>query len=184
MTAQIAKLLKRCRKEKNLTLQEVATRSGLSISYISLLERGLNSPTIENLNKLCFALDITLTSLIDKVSDAPSIVVKKDERQLLFEGPGYRCEAANAEDMKMNCVVMTILDNQLHVTTPHVADEAGYVVKGSLSITVSGTNYHICEGDCIYIEANREHSYQKTSEEECVIFWTYAGSKHIVFDDE
>jgi transcriptional regulator with XRE-family HTH domain len=52
------------RLELDLTLAEVAEKSGLSIPYISNLERGRGNPTIDALGALARTLEVPLTSLI------------------------------------------------------------------------------------------------------------------------
>ena len=77
----------------------------------------------------------------------------------------------------MECLVMTISDTSLHVSNAHVADEIGYIVSGSITMNVSGVEYPLSQGDCIYIEANQHHSYYKTSKEDCVSIWVYSSTQ-------
>jgi transcriptional regulator with XRE-family HTH domain len=49
--------LRRVRKAVNITQEELAFRAGLDRTYISLLERGLKSPTLTTLFRLCQELD-------------------------------------------------------------------------------------------------------------------------------
>ena len=65
-------------------MKDLSARSGLSISYLSMLERGLSSPTIANLNKICRAFNITLSGLVLTL-DQDKILVKKDERRRIYD---------------------------------------------------------------------------------------------------
>ena len=56
----IGQLIKDFRKKKNLTLRDLAMKSGVSYSQISKIERGANIPTEETLIKLKNALDINV----------------------------------------------------------------------------------------------------------------------------
>lgn len=61
----IGKRIKQLRREKGLTLQELAARSGVSPGYISMLERGFKkSPTLEILKKLAKGLSVSLSEII------------------------------------------------------------------------------------------------------------------------
>lgn len=184
MNAQIGRLIKRHRKDRGYTLQELAEKSSLSASYLSLTERGLNSPTIENLNSICRALNITLSSLIAAADEEDDIVVKANERRAILTSADYLYEAATEGEHNMSCVVMTVRDNSVHKSNPHVADEVGFIVSGSLLLTVSGREYMLSAGDCIYIDANQAHSYRKVGDEDCVSFWTYSSPAHAVMDAE
>lgn len=52
----IGRILRRKREALRISQEELAARSEVDRSYISILERGLKSPTIETLEKICAAL--------------------------------------------------------------------------------------------------------------------------------
>ena len=52
--------IKTLREEKGWTKGTLATRAGVSPSYIPVLESGEKCPTVETLDAICFALGITL----------------------------------------------------------------------------------------------------------------------------
>lgn len=56
--------MKQCRDAKNLTLQEMAEKSGLTKSYLSRIENSQRDPTISALEKISLALDIPLNIFI------------------------------------------------------------------------------------------------------------------------
>ena len=171
----IGSMIKLHRKKKGITLQGMADRTGLSISYLSMLERGLSSPTIANLNLICEALNLTMSELILKLDTAQALV-RRGERRTILSDTGYSYEAATEGKHQMSCVVMTVSDSLVHISNPHVADEIGFIIKGTLSLTMNDDEYVMHAGDCIYIDANTNHSYQKLGDEECVSVWVYASS--------
>lgn len=172
----IGSMIKLHRKKQGLTLQGMSDRTGLSISYLSMLERGLSSPTIANLNLICEALDTTMAELILKL-DSAQVLVRKNQRHTIITDPGYTYETATEGKHQMSCVVMTIHDSLVHTSSPHIADEVGFVISGSLIMYMNGEEYVLNEGDCIYIDANTDHSYRKTSTEDCVSVWVYASAR-------
>ena len=58
----IGPTLKELRTSSNLTLKELAIKSGFDSSYISKIENGERSPTIESLEKICKALGVSLNT--------------------------------------------------------------------------------------------------------------------------
>lgn len=174
MNTQIGKALRKFRKDKQMTLQTLSQNTGLSTAYLSLVERGINSPTIENLNKICRSLEITMVNLLETANDTTPVVVKKEDRRVIYDDNGIHYEVATEGEHEMSCVVLTVSDSDVHESYGHIADEVGYVVSGTMLMTVDGIEYKLSPGDCIYIEANLSHSYKKTSKEACVTVWTYA----------
>ena len=173
MDDQIGKLIKKVRKNSNITLSELAKKSGLSVSYISTIERGVNSPTIANLQKICRCLDVTFNELISSV-ESEMIVVKTDQREAIFNSDNnVKYEAITIGDRNMKAVSMAIFDNEEHTSFEHIQDEFGYVIKGSLYFTIEGTTYLLNEGDTIYVKANSPHSFRKNNDGDCVSIWVY-----------
>src|SRR5262245_57702789 len=67
---QIAARIRDLRASRGLSLDALATRSGVSRSMISLVERGESSPTAIVLNKLATGLGVTIASLFDAPATA------------------------------------------------------------------------------------------------------------------
>lgn len=64
--------LKKIRLEKKISQEELAFRSGLHRTYVSSVERGERNISIENIQKLANALDVSIKSLIPDVPFSPS----------------------------------------------------------------------------------------------------------------
>ena len=171
MNAQIGDIIKETRKRNKITLKQLADITGVSVSYLSLLERNLNTPTVENLNKICSVLNLTLSDLITKAEHNSTVMIKPHQRKVIFSDKGYIYESAYDSNRKMNCIILTIKDEHVHISSPHMTDEIGYIVSGSIIMTVNGTEYELTAGDFMYIEANNHHSYRKISKEDCITVW-------------
>lgn len=173
MDTRIGELVKQIRKSKGMTLQDLANATGLSVSYLSILERGGNSPTIANLQKICQALSITFNELILSL-DENIVYIPKGQRRVIFEEcNAVLYEAITEGNRHIKSICMTVFDGQEHPSARHIADEFGYVISGSLCMTVDGVTYDLQPGDSLYICANSPHSFHKTSGEPCVSIWSY-----------
>src|SRR3972149_4195479 len=64
----VGKRIKSIRKRKNLTLQEVSEKSGMSATAISAIERNVTSPTVTTLVAIGRALGESLSSLWGEAS--------------------------------------------------------------------------------------------------------------------
>lgn len=84
---EIGKKIERLRKERKMSQYQLANDAGLSASYIPDLEKGLKCPTVETLDNICFALQISLSDFLtesegDSKSDRISSL-SKQQRKLL-----------------------------------------------------------------------------------------------------
>jgi transcriptional regulator with XRE-family HTH domain len=83
VTVRVAKAIKARREQLGLTLRALASRSGVSSSMISEVERGAKSPTISTLSALAQALGVPISALVDSAApEAGRIhVVRASERR-------------------------------------------------------------------------------------------------------
>lgn len=69
---EIARLLIEERKRQGISMNELASRSGLSQSRISMFEANHGNPTIKTLLRLAQSLDVTLSDVIKRAEKAAS----------------------------------------------------------------------------------------------------------------
>lgn len=60
----IGRAIKICRIQKNLKQKELASLAGISMSYISLLERGKRDPSLSTIQKITSALNVPFSILV------------------------------------------------------------------------------------------------------------------------
>lgn len=61
---KFGRVLKKLRMEKGISQEELALSIGLHRTYISQLERGLKSPSLRTMGKICAELDVTLVEFM------------------------------------------------------------------------------------------------------------------------
>ena len=64
MCSRVAKLLRREREKRGLSMNRVSERAGLSQQMVSYVERGMRNPTLETLLRIAAALNINLAKVI------------------------------------------------------------------------------------------------------------------------
>ena len=176
----IGDTLKGLRQQKGLTLRDLASSTGLSIGFLSNLERDVNSPTITSLNKICNALGTNLVSLLQRSDQGHDRVVKKLERQELFVSKKskirYQLLSEREGQLKPMCITIEPGSGYGEAPLGHEGDEFGYILEGGIEMTVGGTTYLLEEGDSIYIESHIPHKYRNTGDSTCVSLWVVQGT--------
>lgn len=61
----IGRKIRNARKQKNVTLEELADKAGRNWSFLSQIERGRSVPSIETLFLICDSLEIPLSDLFE-----------------------------------------------------------------------------------------------------------------------
>lgn len=153
------------RKTQNLKLNDIADKSGLSVSYISQLERDLVEPSLSSLKKIAVALNTPIYLLIDD-SENENIVMRKDERpKMTFSNSDTRYEIVSTTANNINFTPKMMMveffipangeDSDDYVT--HSAEELIVIIEGELDITYGDSIYTLKEGDSIYVKENIPH---------------------------
>ena len=165
--------LKNIRKKKGLTLSELAKTSDVSLSFLSKIERDINTPTIAVLQKLCNALNISINDLISNAHQSPC--VKKVNRKPIYENSDSLYEQATPPNEFLKGDILTIFPNSDIKTYEHVFDEVGLILEGSINIILDGMEYNLSEGDTIYVRKGTDHIIKNMSDtENCITYWVKA----------
>ncbi len=79
----IGERLKRARKEKHFTQEQLAEKLDVSIAFLSRIERGSSQINLKRLSQVCEILDITEGEILNGVSSKSSKYLDADFANLL-----------------------------------------------------------------------------------------------------
>jgi transcriptional regulator with XRE-family HTH domain len=165
LNERIAERVRKLRAAEGLSLEALATKSGVSRSMISLIERGESSPTAVVLEKLAAGLGVMLASLFDapETSPAPSGPVARRDDQPEWQDPasGYLRRNVSPPGVPQP---MQIVD--VHFPPgARVAFETGprdprvhqqvWVLEGAIDVTLGAERHRLREGDCLAMQLDR-----------------------------
>lgn len=162
------------RRDKGMTLQQLSEATGLSVGYLSNLERNANSPTLVNIQKICEALGISFYTLLERNKEENIIIRRNQREKLISEENNMVLENIDFGLENESFIYMTIepdgAGDGLHWV--HEYDEVGTVFKGRLSLELDNQTFELEEGDTIIIKANTRHCYFNKTNESCISYWT------------
>jgi len=173
----LAQRLKKFRQNHGLTLEQVATRSGLTQGYLSKLERGVSEPSISSVLKLADAYDVSISELIghtnDKSHQAVTIVRKEERSSLSQSNTKVKIEAIAEQRIikKMNPFIIYPTQERdakpLH--DPHPGEEFILVLKGTIKIFIGNNSFVLNKGDSVYFDANIPHRIANQGKEQAEV---------------
>ncbi len=166
--------IKAIRKSKDYTLKQLSDKTGLSLGFLSNIERDLNSPSISNLQQICYALEVNLMEILsDETQEKP--ITRVEEREEIFNNDktALKVERLLSGKESLNGIAITIKEKgSFHeLSWGHDYDEIGIVVKGELEIELDKTLYHLYEGDSIFIKQNTPHRYRNPDDSLSTVYW-------------
>jgi len=170
---KVGKKLRYLRKQGDWTLKQLAKETDLSIGYLSNLERDITSPTLDNIQRICGTLGISLQELLDEDTEEKT-VIKKEERKIIFEREDSICyESIHFGEDRLEGLCITVGPHTKYDTTNwiHNYDEIGLILEGSMVIRIEETYHTLNEGDAFFIKANTNHSFSNESANRCISYW-------------
>ena len=161
--------LRHFRLRDNLTLEQLAVRSGVSRAMISKIERGVSVPTATVLGQLAAALNLGLSQLLGQVHTREPRLLECDE-QSVFRDPetGFERRALSplfadgAVDIAFN-----VLPAGCTVTFPaHHAGVEEYLVthEGTLTVIVDEVLFTVAAGDTLFYPSDCVHEFRNETD--------------------
>jgi len=153
------------RKLNGLSLEDLATRAGITKSYLSKVERGLSAPSLATVLKLAHALGLSSGQLLDETWQDDAIVVVKAHERIPFSrehdraGYLYEAIAAQRSDKSMMPFIMRPPLRHMGKTelVQHAGEELIYVLSGEIEIIFADRQVALGVGDSIYFNASIPH---------------------------
>ncbi len=174
--------LKQLRTESGLTLDALATCSGVSRSMISKIERGEANPTASILAQLAEGLDVTISYLLGEQPHRNIVVMRRLE-QIVFKDPVTGTErrslGPNAVGRAIDFVSYSIPPGQkAGPFVPHPPGVTEFIVMthGSMIAILGEHQIVLNTGDSLTYSANLDHCYENPNPDPCEF--------HLVISDD
>lgn len=171
---KIGAKLRELRRRRDLGVRELAVRSGISHSTISLIERDKMSPSIDTLGAVLDALGTTLPGFFsDLQSSLPYTPFYRQEDLVEIGKAGaisYRVVGFNYPNRQLLMLHETYaVGADTGEAFAHAAQEAGMVISGSIEVSVGDQTKILQEGDGYYFDSRLPHRFRNVHDEKSEI---------------
>ena len=163
--------LRQLRLSRHLPLTEVANAVGISVGFLSAVERSHMSASVGTLRKLAKYYKLNILDFFDPAQSNP-YRVRPQERKRLHAGPGV--------EMELLAWGNTVMEPHLFSIAPgagsgesysHEGEEFLFVLRGALEISLQGQTHQLRAGDSFYFESATPHTWRNFGKTETVILW-------------
>ncbi|UKK54333.1 helix-turn-helix domain-containing protein [Prevotella sp. E2-28] len=163
--------IKGLRETKNLSLEEIAERSGLTVEQITSIENDQNLPSLGPLIKIARALGVRLGTFMDDNDALGPVVCRAAEREanksISFSNGAtdarkhmeYHPLAQQKAGRHMEPFIIDINpeDSPEFQLSAHEGEEFIYVMEGEIEIVYGKETYNLKEGDSIFYDSIVNH---------------------------
>lgn len=163
--------LRKLRAKRGLSLAQVARSVGISVGFLSALERSQMSGSVGTLRRLARFYKTNILDFFD-ATESRSRQVQPAQRKVLEAGPGVR--------MELLAWGNTVMEPHLFRIAPqagsgdsyaHEGEEFLYVLRGELAITLHEEEYRLKAGDSFYFESATPHHWRNPGRAETRVLW-------------
>jgi transcriptional regulator with XRE-family HTH domain len=171
---RIGARLRELRRDRGLTMAELAAATGLTSGFLSQLERDLTSVSLSSLARICAALDVRFGDVLDSAPTG-AVIRRKDARA--WTGIGAH----------VDLLLSSRDEKRFHLMESHIPPGAGagealytfpadvelvYVLSGSLELQAEGKLFRVDAGDTLTYSPREPHTWRNPSDrEQAVVLW-------------
>jgi transcriptional regulator with XRE-family HTH domain len=179
---QISKRLKDIRKEKDITLQELAEAAGVTKSMLSQVENSRSIPSLTVLLNLIKALQIDFNEFFKDINLQPKdskVIFKKKKEYQPFEkenAKGFyyqRLLSTTIHEYHADFVLLRLEKNAERDFVSTDAFEFKYLLKGKIQYKIGDETYDMEEGDSLFFDGAELHNPTNTGSKDALMLVIY-----------
>lgn len=161
-----------------MTLEQLATETGLSTGYLSQIETGAAVPSLTALQVIAAELGVDLSTFFPSEPDRGTRVVRAADRRAFRLEPGsgeeYAILTAQVHDRQFTALYAVHLPGARETPFHHLGEEFGIVLSGRLRVTVDSVPHDLGAGDWFHYSSHPLHSVTVLSDEPVTALWFLA----------
>lgn len=164
--------VKQLRRSSGLTLDQMATQSGVSRAMISKIERAEANPSAIILGKLAEGLKVSISALVGGTNPQSKARLYRPHEQPVFRDPNTGFERRSLSPIfpsqgGVDVVANTLLPGGTSGTFPahdRGVTEVLVVTRGKLRVTLDEIEYVLEQGDSLFFHGNVPHRFDNLAE--------------------
>lgn len=156
------------RAQQNMTLKELSERTGLSISFLSQVERGNSSLAITSLQKIAEVLNVPMSSFFEEPVHNTYLTPEAERKQFKIERSNaiYTRLAGDFVGRALEPLYITLEPRLTQdIAFNHQGEEFYYVLQGKVVMTIGEQEYELQAGDAIHFPSIVDHTWYNPTDE-------------------
>jgi DNA-binding transcriptional MerR regulator/mannose-6-phosphate isomerase-like protein (cupin superfamily) len=163
---------RRLRTRRGLSLAQVASATGVSVGFLSGLERGQMRSSIATLRRIARFYRTNILSLFETAGENPRLV-RPNDRKILETNPGVRMELLAWGNTAMEPHLFRVKPGGgSGESYSHEGEEFLHVLRGEFEIWLDRKeHYRLKPGDSLYFESSTPHRWKNPGRTETWLLW-------------
>ena len=165
MIDDVGKKVKELRTKNNLTLKDLSIKSGMSIGFLSQLERGLTTIAIDTLSNLGEVLGVDLSYFLSSPKQNKKPILRSYEKEVFQINSNQFIYYNLTNDIENKVLLPRYIEilptnSKEEVTTyNHEGEEFVYVIEGILTLVIDNEQFELFPGDSSHYSSETFHNW-------------------------
>jgi transcriptional regulator with XRE-family HTH domain len=172
-TSSLGEKLRFSRKNAGMTMQAVADGAGLSVGFISQIERDLTVPSLSSLRAITQVLGQPISHFLEQ-PQGQSLTSRGAERTVYSVPQGkvrYERLSNNFPGSTLRSVLVHEPPGYRHEPISHEGEEMYFLLHGEITVEIEGEQTILRTGDTIHFDSRRVHATWNHGTETATLLW-------------
>lgn len=156
-----------------MTLQQLGEAAGVSVGYLSQVERGNATPTLGTLAQVSAALGVTVDFFVSTPKTQDSLTRAGQRPRFSMSGSSLEYEQINASfpGHELTSYIITVPPGYVSEEVSHEGEEVIYILEGEIMQVIDGQEHTMREGDSLHYLGTDPHAWSNRSDDIAKILW-------------
>lgn len=171
---RVGALIRARRRQLQLTLQELSAAAGISVGYLSQVERDHATPSLGTLAQIARSLDVGVDYFIATPSPEDGVTRAGERDRFSVNGSSivYERLATDFAGNVLSSFIMNVPPGYRSETVSHEGEEILFVLEGEITHWLDGEAMRLAEGDSLHFRGNRLHAWANDTDRPARLLWT------------
>ncbi len=170
---QLGPLIRNRRKRLGFTLQSLGDLAGVSVGYLSQVERDNATPSLGTLAQIAQALDVGLEYFVStpKPVDSLTRAERRPRFSITENGMTYESLAAEFPGVELSSFILHTPPGFVSELSQHEGEEIIYILDGEIEQMLGGEVFTMRQGDSLHYSGATPHSWKNLTDTPARILW-------------
>jgi transcriptional regulator with XRE-family HTH domain len=164
----VGEKIRRRRRRLGLTLRQVSESAGLSVGFLSQIERGLATPSLVSLFNIARSIGASVSDFLATPQHERAVFRDKEREHFTIAGSPLLYSRLSGEfpERELNVTFVQVPTGYVSEFSSHEGEELMFVLSGGIFVTIGGERYDLGKGDSIHFRSSVFHSWGNTSDDQ------------------
>ena len=171
---RVGAIIRARRRQMQMTLQELGDSAGVSVGYLSQVERDHATPSLGTLAQVARALDVGIDYFIATPNARAALTRAGERRKFSVDGSSVIYERLGAEfpGNVLSSFILTVPPGYRSEVVSHEGEEILYVLEGAITQRLDDEEMVMSAGDSLHFRGNRPHAWSNHTDQPTRLLWT------------